>query len=200
MGQKRLFRLERGCVMDYLSKNISVNLKKIRLGKKMSLDDVSELTGVSKSMLGQIERGDSNPTVSTISKIVTGLRVTIDDLICAPVNSTYLVHKEKLTPVKEIEGQYTVYNYFPTDKSRDFEIYGVTIQPDGIYQSGSHGDRTTEYIVVTKGTLTLKIGDEFYEVKEGDAFRFESDKEHRYINNGKELLCFNSYFVFNRKY
>ena len=108
--------------MDYLSKNISVNLKKIRLGKKMSLDDVAEQTGVSKSMLGQIERGDSNPTIGTIGKIVSGLRVTVDDLICAPTHGTYLVNKEKLTPSKEIEGQYVVYNYFPFDKNREFEI------------------------------------------------------------------------------
>lgn len=186
--------------MDHLSKNISVNLKKIRLGKKMSLDDVSELTGVSKSMLGQIERGDSNPTISTIGKIVSGLRVTIDDLIYPPASSTYMVNKENLTPAKEIEGQYEVYNYFPIDKSGEFEMYGITIQPDGIYQCGPYGEKATEYIVVTGGTLTLKIGGEFYEIKEGDAFRFEPDSEHSYINNGKELLHFNSCFVYSRKY
>ena len=147
--------------MDYLSKNLSVNLKKIRLGKKMSLDDVAEQTGVSKSMLGQIERGDSNPTIGTIGKIVSGLRVTVDDLICAPTHGTYLVN---------------------------------------LSHSGSHGERTTEYIVVAKGVVTLKRGDDFYEVKEGDALRFESDKEHRYINNGKEILSFNTYFVFDQKY
>lgn len=186
--------------MDHLSKNISVNLKKIRLGKKMSLDDVSELTGVSKSMLGQIERGDSNPTISTISKIISGLRVTIDDLICPPENSRYMVNREELTPDKKIEGQYEVYNYFPFDRSGEFEIYGIIIQPDGFYQCSSHGEKVTEYIVVTGGTLTLKIGDDFYEIKEGDAFRFEPDIEHSYINNGKKPLCFNSCFVYSRKY
>ena len=183
--------------MDYLSKNISINLKKIRLGKKMSLDDVAEQTGVSKSMLGQIERGDSNPTISTIGKIVSGLRVTVDDLISPPTHETYLVHREKLTPAKEITGQYAVYNYFPFEKSREFELYGITISPDGIYQSGSHGEKTSEYIVVNSGVLTLKVGDEFYEVKAGDALRFESDKEHHYINNGKDTLNFNVLFVFN---
>ena len=183
--------------MDYLSKNISMNLKKIRLGKKMSLDDVSEQTGVSKSMLGQIERGDSNPTISTIGKIVSGLRVTFDDLINPPVHDTYLVHKEKLTPAKEIVGQYSVYNYFPFEKNREFEIYGITISPDGIYQSGSHGEGISEYVVVNSGVLTLKIGDDFFEVKAGDAIRFESDKEHNYINNGKEQLNFNVLFVFD---
>lgn len=186
--------------MDHLSKNISVNLKKIRLGKKMSLDDVSELTGVSKSMLGQIERGDSNPTISTIGKIVNGLKLNIDDLIYPPANSTYMVNREKLTPAKAMEGQYAVYNYFPFDRSGEFEIYGITIQPDGIYQCSPHREKVTEYIVVTRGTLTLKIGDKFYEIKEGDAFRFEPDSEYSCINNGKELLCFTSCFVYSRKY
>ena len=189
-----------GHTMDYLSKNISINLKKLRLGKKMSLDDVAEQTGVSKSMLGQIERGDSNPTIGTIGKIVSGLRVTVDDLISSPSHETYLVRKEKLTPVKEMTGQYKVYNYFPFDKNREFEIYGIVIEPDGIYRSGAHGERTSEYLVVTSGTLTLKVGDDFYEVNAGDALRFESDKEHHYINNGKGQLRFNCYFVFKQKF
>ena len=46
--------------MDYINRNVSINLKNIRKSKKMSLDVVSEQTGVSKSMLGQIERGESN--------------------------------------------------------------------------------------------------------------------------------------------
>lgn len=185
--------------MDYLSKNISVNLKKIRQGKKMSLDDASEQTGISKSMLGQIERGDSNPTISTIAKIVSGLHITIDDLIATPVHDTYVVSKDKLTPAKEVAGQYTVYKYFPFDEKRKFEIYGITIEPNGIYQSGSHGERTREYLVVTKGVLTLKTGGEFFEVKAGDALRFDCDKEHQYINNGKEKLMFTTYFVFGQK-
>lgn len=72
--------------MDYLSKNISLNLKRIRLSRKLSLDDAAAITGVSKSMLGQIERGDSNPTISTIAKIIGGMRITVDDLIQAPVS------------------------------------------------------------------------------------------------------------------
>ena len=52
--------------MTQLDKNIAFNLKRIRKSKNMSLDMLAERTGVSKSMLGQIERGESNPTVSTI--------------------------------------------------------------------------------------------------------------------------------------
>ena len=56
--------------MDYLSHNIAVNLKRIRTSKGMSLDVVAEQTGVSKSMLAQIERGTANP--STAVRFVSG--------------------------------------------------------------------------------------------------------------------------------
>ena len=46
--------------MDYLTHNVSVNLKRIRKSKGMSLDVVSEQTGVSKSMLAQIEKEESS--------------------------------------------------------------------------------------------------------------------------------------------
>ena len=60
--------------MDTIDKNISINLRKIRKEQNMSLDMLSERTLVSKSMLGQIERGESNPTITTIAKICEGLR------------------------------------------------------------------------------------------------------------------------------
>ena len=55
--------------MDYLSNNVAVNLKRIRKSKSMSLDQVSEQTGVSKSMLAQIERGTANPSLGVLGKI-----------------------------------------------------------------------------------------------------------------------------------
>ena len=67
--------------MTQIDKNIAFNLKRIRKSKNMSLDMLAERTGVSKSMLGQIERGESNPTVSTIGKIVEGLKVPFEQLI-----------------------------------------------------------------------------------------------------------------------
>lgn len=54
--------------MDAMSSRISENLRQIRKEKKLSLDSMAEQTGVSKSMLGQIERGESSPTVATLWK------------------------------------------------------------------------------------------------------------------------------------
>ena len=91
--------------MDYLSHNIAINLKKIRKAKGMSLDVVAEQTGVSKSMLSTIEKGDANPSIGVLGKIISGLRIDLQDLTQPPQEDTYLVDVQKLSPTKEIQGQ-----------------------------------------------------------------------------------------------
>lgn len=184
--------------MDYLNNNIAMNLKKIRTARGYSLDLVSEQTGVSKSMLGQIERGEANPTIGTIGKIVSGLRVSFDDLIGNPGEYVYPVCKELLIPTKEAEGEYRVYTYFPYEKERNFELYVIEVEPGSVYPSGAHGENTKEYVLVTSGTLHLDVDGESFYVKKGDAIRFDSDKDHAYHNDGTqplELISIFSYTV-----
>ena len=67
--------------MSKIDRKISENLKRIRKSRNLSLDALSARTGVSKSMLGQIERCESNPTVATMEKIAEGLRISFDELL-----------------------------------------------------------------------------------------------------------------------
>ena len=77
--------------MDYLCHNVSVNLKRMRLSKNMTLDQVSEQTGVSKSMLAQIEKGTANPSLGVLGKITSGLRIEFQELIEPPRQDFCLV-------------------------------------------------------------------------------------------------------------
>ena len=63
--------------MESMNLKIGEKLKSLRTTRTLSLDDVSALTGVSKPMLGQIERGQSIPTVTTLWKIATGLKTPL---------------------------------------------------------------------------------------------------------------------------
>lgn len=182
--------------MDYLNQNISMNLKKIRLARGYSLDLVAEQTGVSKSMLGQIERGEANPTIGTLGKIVSGLRVSLTDLVETPGESVYPVCKEWLIPTKEVKNKYKVYTYFPYEKERNFELYVIEIELGETYASGAHGENTKEYVIVENGELLLKVAGEKYLIKAGDAIRFDSDKEHEYCCHGKESLRIVSIFSY----
>lgn len=185
---------------DFLVHNVAVNLKRIRLSRKMSLDELSEQTGVSKSMLGQIERCESNPTIGTMGKIVSGLRVEFDDLIREPDIDVYEIDHKNLVPSKEVPGQYTVYTYFPFEKKRNFEVYVIEVEPGATYYSGAHGEKTTEYIIGIEGTLKLKVDKSYYTVYPQDALMFQSDKEHMYINETDTKVKILSVFAFLPKF
>lgn len=185
----------KGESMDYLSHNIAVNLKRIRTSKGMSLDIVAEQTGVSKSMLAQIERGTANPSIGVLGKIVSGLRLSFDELIQTPPLDSYLVQVEEMLPIKEIPGQYRVWNCFPIEDNNTVEIYRIDILPGGIYSSGSHGERTREYVTVMDGKLVVELKDGEHIITQADAFRFESDQPHRYLNRGRDKVRFMTFFV-----
>jgi len=99
--------------MDYLSHNVSENLKRIRQSKGMSLDQVAEQTGVSKSMLAQIEKGTANPSIGVLGKITSGLRIEFQRLIDPPRVDYALISPDDLVPTKELLGQYRVWTCFP---------------------------------------------------------------------------------------
>ena len=63
--------------MERLNQIIAENLKEIRKGKGLSLEQASALTSISKSMLSQLERGEVNPTISTVYKLSLGLKVPV---------------------------------------------------------------------------------------------------------------------------
>ena len=181
--------------MNYLSHNIAINLKRIRKARGMSLDVVAEQTGVSKSMLATIEKGDANPSIGVLGKIISGLRIDFHDLTKAPQDDTFLVEIDKLEPTKALEGNYHVWTCFPIEDNRSVEIYQIDIEPGGVYESGSHGERTKEYIAMTEGTLTIRLEDGEHVIRKGQFFRFESDQPHVYRNDGMQKISFLSFFV-----
>ena len=125
---------------SYLSHNVAVNLKRIRTSKGKSLDVLSEQTGVSKSMLAQIEKGTANPSLGVLGKITSGLRIEFQELIDAPPMESCLVTPDQMTPTKEMIGEYKVWTCFPYEDNHQLEIYRIDIEPGGKYISGSHGE------------------------------------------------------------
>lgn len=177
--------------MQDLNEIIAGNLKRIREKKKMSLDKVADITGVSKSMLGQIERGESNPTIKTIWRIANGLKVSFTALIAAPQGEVTIIAKEDIEALIEDQGKYRVYPVFPYEEGRHFEMYTVEIEQGGYYQTDTHGEKTQEFITVMDGELTISTNDKEYTLRSGDSITFRVDQTHSYHNRGGELtrLC-----------
>lgn len=176
--------------MEYITKNVARNLKRIRKSRKMSLDVVSDQTGISKSMLGQIERGESVPTVETLGKIVSGLRIPFNSLVTAVKTDTISINKSELVPSKDIPGEYKVYEYFPYEEDRTFEIYVMEVSPGASYKSGGHGESTYEFLTVFTGVLTLEVEGKVYEITAENSIRFPTYGDHSYSNKSSELTKF----------
>ncbi|MGO0060794.1 helix-turn-helix domain-containing protein [Brevibacillus fluminis] len=170
--------------MDTINIVLAENLKTLRAEKKLSLDKVAEMTGVSKTMLGQIERGESNPTINTVWKIATGLKVSFTSLINQPQPDTLLVTQQDIHPLLEDNGRYRIYPFFPFDESRRFEMYAVEIDKGGYLSADAHSEGTEEFLTVFAGELTVRVNQEEYTVKSGESIRFKADRPHVYHNSG----------------
>ncbi len=182
--------------MSQLDKNIAENLKRIRKSRNMSLDMLAEKTGVSKSMLGQIERGESNPTVTTIGKIVDGIKIPFEDLIYQKTEPIEIIDNERLPMYRVQEGAYQVRAIFPYDRHRSFEVYEAKIEPGEDCDRFISGDGGFEYITVLQGVLTLETESGTYEVSANHAIRLDSKRQHSYHNRGTQRLVLNIFISY----
>lgn len=168
--------------MEKLNHIIAENLKRLRDEKKFSLDNVSKLSGVSKSMLGQIERGEVNPTISTVWKISNGLKISFTSLMSRPESDIELVNKKELEVLLDDQGKVRNYPVFPFDPVKRFEMYTVEIDEGGILEAEAHPRNSQEFITVFNGELTIRLNNEEYKVACGDSIRFKADAAHTYLN------------------
>jgi XRE family transcriptional regulator, regulator of sulfur utilization len=175
--------------MDNINIIVSNNLKKIRKQKQLSLQEVSAITDVSKSMLGEIERGVSNPTISILWKISNGLKIPFTSLIKQGNSEISIVHYKNKKAIIEAENL-KVIPIFDFDQDKKFEIFYKEILPGGRLESEGHSSGMEEYIIVYEGELGIEIDNETYTLLEGDAIKFCAECCHLYFNKANSSTKF----------
>jgi len=173
--------------LDNISSVIGENLRRLREERKLSLDNVAKLSGVSKSMLGQIERGEVNPTVSTVWKISNGLKISFTQLMSRPEADIELIHKSDIQPLIEDNGKVRNFPVFPFDSVRRFEMYSIEIDVGGYLSAEAHPQGTQEFITIFFGEITIDLSSESIIVAAGNSIRFKADTSHVYRNTGTEI-------------
>ncbi len=168
--------------MSRIDRKIAENLRRIRKSRGMSLDTMAAKTGVSKSMLGQIERGESNPTVATIDKIAEGLRISFDELLSARDADVRVIDPERTEIFREKEGRYRLRQMFGYDSHRSFEIYQAEIYPGGSMKDSTESEEAVRYITVIEGELQLHTEDDLYTLNPGDEVRIAGGRGYRLEN------------------
>lgn len=171
--------------IEPITLKIGEKLRALRTTRALSLDEVSALTSVSKPMLGQIERGQSVPTVTTLWKIATGLKAPLSYFLDAPQAEYTVVGPEQSTVILGDSGKMRAYPLFTYDPVRSVETFYIEFDPNCRHSSDKHNDGVEEHIFVLRGTLRLVLGDKTVDVGEKQAVRFRADIPHSYQNLGK---------------
>ncbi|MEB7776865.1 XRE family transcriptional regulator [Staphylococcus equorum] len=167
---------------------VARNLSDYRKKHNLSLDKVAIATGVSKNMLSQIEKGTSNPTITTLWKIANGLHLSLSQLTAMNDDSVDFIDESDIIPI--IDEQIAIYPYFPYDDNKKFEMFKMEIQAGGKMLSEPHHTGSEEYIIVNKGQLKIAVDTTMYTINSNQAFRFNSDVPHRYFNLTDEPVVF----------
>lgn len=167
--------------MNDLNEIIGENIRQLRSRRGLTLDQTAALTGVSKSMIGQIERGNSAPTVTTLWKICNGLKVSFSSLMEAREKDAALVRKSRLTPLARKKA-YRLFNYIPFNMKRKFEAFRMELFPGAVHASEAHSDALEEFVYVTDGEAVVAVDDVRHQLKAEDMLRFNAASAHTYEN------------------
>lgn len=173
--------------MEQSAGAVAENLRKLRETRGLSLDQLAELTGVSKSMLRQIETGKSSPTIATIWKIANGLRISFTALLRKPEVQAEVKsfrHGEPLT------GESTGCRLFPLipfDPHLSFETYYFELDPGAVFLGEPHEGNIHEYVFVLRGVLRISIEEKIFTINPEEFLRFHANHHHSYRCVGPEM-------------
>ena len=168
--------------------NLGKRLSDLRKRKNMTLDELSEKSGVSKSILSQIERDLSNPTVVTISRIATALGENLSDFFLKiEVEDTDSIERSRETPsITSKDGLCQLHILGAGETVNWLQWYLLHMKPKGVLDSSSHGPKTFENLTVLEGEVEVDNGGIKEIIKKGDTFRFQTNKNHLIKNISKK--------------
>lgn len=164
---------------------VGKNLRRLRTERGLSLERLSQASGVSRAMLGQVELGQSAPTINVLWKIARSLDVPFSALITTSQSTgVKLLRAEQGKRLLSHDGSFSSRALFPFDEPRRVEFYELTLAPHGTENAEAHAPGTVENLVVASGQVEIDVGGQTHVLGTGDAILFEADGPHVYRNPG----------------
>ncbi|MGB3146831.1 MAG: helix-turn-helix domain-containing protein [Paracoccaceae bacterium] len=161
---------------------LAASLKAARKSKGLSLDAVARLSGVSRSMVSQIERAESSPTVATLWNLTQALQVDFAGLIENRDEPGIEVMRGAGAPIISGRGDgVRIRILSPAEAVGDYEVYDVEFEAGSRLDSDPHGPGCREHLTVISGTVEVSSGDARQWLNEGDTARYPADRPHRIV-------------------
>ena len=168
--------------------SIAVAVARLRKERKLSLAALAQQAGISRSMLHEIEKDRTNPTVGIAWRLATALGVDLPELLRGSVQSPIVdMLSDHATPsITSADGLCHLRILGPLDLAGHLEWYLLVAEPGGELVSTPHQPRTTEHLSVLKGELVVSVDNEESVVPAGATIRYRADRAHAIRNRSKE--------------
>jgi transcriptional regulator with XRE-family HTH domain len=167
---------------------VGASLQRLRLSRGLTLEDLSRIAGVSKSMLSQIEREKANPTIAITWRLANALGVGIGELLASDTRDVETIRVLESHETPTLPGNHAGYILRilgPMELAGKYEWYELTLAPGGELASQAHDPGTSEHLTVLHGTLEVEVGPDKRKVKMGGTARYLADQNHVVRNAGK---------------
>jgi transcriptional regulator with XRE-family HTH domain len=183
--------MDKGGMASNEAPDIGPIIQRERKARHLTLERLAALSGVSRSMLSQIERGESNPTFAVLWGLTQALKIDLGELIsdgvahrrAAPVD----VVTVPLTPeIKSPDGAWRLRILSPPGMAGRVEWYEVEIAPGGRLSSSPHAAGTHEHLTAQTDGLRVSTALGQQALAVGETARYRADVDHEIVNEGSE--------------
>jgi XRE family transcriptional regulator, regulator of sulfur utilization len=177
---------------------VADSLREHRRRRELSLDQLAQLTGVSRAALSQIETRKTNPTIGVIWKIASGLGIAFSDLIGETRAGLSVLRRGEAQLLRSMDGKFESRPLMPAGGIPQIEMYELRLTARSRHASEPHGPGTREVLVVLSGALRLTVGDRTDDLAPGDSVVFDANKPHVYENPGNSEARYHDVIVYGR--
>ncbi len=156
------------------SQALADHLRKLRVDRGQSLQDLAGESGVSRATLSRIENGDVSPTAETLGRLAAALALPISQLL-APLEQGFspLVRRDEQNLWTDQENDYSRRTVSPPSTRLQLELIECVIGPNQriAYERPAVASQE-HHVVLLSGELWLDVGGVRYELKPGDCLRY----------------------------
>jgi transcriptional regulator with XRE-family HTH domain len=165
---------------DAILSLLPARLKEARRGRGLSLDAVAKLSGVSRSMVSQIERGESSPTIATLWNLTRALQVDFAGLLeDGPGDRIEVLRTGDVPSIENRGAGCTIRILSAPEEAGQHEVYEIRFLEGGVLDSQPHRRGAREHLTVIEGKLRVTSGGATEKIGQGDTARYAADVPHK---------------------
>lgn len=172
---------------DPISGQISLRVRQMRQQRNWSLEQLSTASGVSRSMLSQIERNAANPTLAVTCKIAQAFGMSLAEFVEIPAasSSIHVIRADDREHLYRSDESVEIRTLSPLNLEKDVEFYQVRLKTGGALRSAPHFQGTREFLTVEQGRVRVQSSGDSAELNKGDSTTYRADVSHAIENIGK---------------